>query len=130
MLSRRALTGTLVAGCLLAFAAVLTLGPAGAVACDPTSAGDCQYTDPLANTTTTTATHQPAPPPVTTAPATTPQYTAPATTSADPAPTTTATTTSGKKTLAFTGYDAWVAGALGVILVAAGISVRRRYAAD
>lgn len=116
----------LVAGCLLAFGAALTLGPAGALACSPTSAGDCQYTDPLANTTTTT-THQAAPPPVTTAPATTPQYTAPATTSADPAPTTTAA--SGKKTLAFTGYDAWVAGALGVLMVGAGIAVRRRYAA-
>jgi hypothetical protein len=119
----------LVSGCLLAFGVALTLGPAGALACSPTSAGDCQYTDPLGNTTTTTATHTTAPPPVTTAPATTPQFTPPATTFADPAPTTTATDTSGKKTLAYTGYDDWVAGGLGVILVAAGIAVRRQYAA-
>ncbi len=126
MLSRRALTGTLVVGCLLAFAVALTLGPGGALACTPTSAGDCQYTDPLSNTTTTTTTHQAAPPPVTTAPATTPQYTAPATTAADPTATT--ATTTGKKTLAFTGYNAWIAGALGAFLVAGGIAVRRRYA--
>jgi hypothetical protein len=130
VLSRRALTATVVAGCLLAFGAALALGPAGALACSPTSAGDCQYTDPLGNTTTTakTTTHQVSPPPVTTAPATVPQYTAPVTTATDPTATI-ATTSSGKKTLPLTGYDAWIGGALGVFLVAGGIAVRRRYAA-
>jgi hypothetical protein len=123
----------LVAGCLLAFGAALTLGAAGALACSPTSAGDCQYTDPLSNTTTTTATHTAAPPPVTTAPATTPpattpQDTAPVTTATDPTATI-ATATSGKKTLPLTGYDAWIGGALGVFLVAGGIAIRRQYAA-
>jgi len=122
-------------GCLLALTAALVLGPAGALACSPTSAGDCQYTDPLGNTTTstTTTTHQPAPPPVTTAPppvttapATVPQFTAPATTAPDP--TTTTTAVSAGKTLPYTGYDAWIGGALGVFLVAGGIAVRRRYA--
>jgi hypothetical protein len=126
VLSRRALTGWLVVGCLLALTVALAVGPAGALACSPTSAGDCQYTDPLANTTTTTATHTTAPPPVTT-PATAPQYTAPATTAADPTTTTTSTITSSK-TLPFTGYDAWLGGALGVFLVAGGVAIRRRSA--
>lgn len=118
------------AGCLLAATGALVFGPAGALACSGPSAGDCQYTDPLGNTTTTakTTTHQAVPPPLTTAPASVPQDTAPVTTAADPTATT-ATTTGGKNTLAYTGYDAWVAGALGVILVAAGIAVRRQYAA-
>jgi len=119
VLSRRALTGW-----LLALTAALALGPAAnALACGP-SAGDCQYTDPLSNTTTTT--HTTTAPPVTTAPPI--QPTMPTATTADPATASTTTTSAtASKKLPYTGYAAWAAGALGVFLVAGGIAVRRRY---
>jgi hypothetical protein len=130
---RRLLTWILVLAALaLAVpAATLASGPGG-------SAGDQQYTDPFAGTsnpaTTHTTTHTattPAP-----APATTP---APAATSTAPAPaapapaastapdTTPATSTPARPTsLAFTGYDSWLAGGLGVAMVGGGVLLRRR----
>jgi cytoskeletal protein RodZ len=128
VLSRRTLTRW-----VLAVVAALALGPiAAALASGGPSAGNNQYSDPLANTTPTT--HQAAPPPATTTP--TPTSTPAPVTSAPPVtstadPTTTAdpaTTTTTGKTLPMTGYDAWLGGAFGVFLVAGGIAVRRRYA--
>jgi hypothetical protein len=121
VLSKRALLGW-----LLALTMALVVGPAAnAFACGP-SAGDCQYTDPLSPTTTTTTVHQTTAPPVTTSPPL--QTTMPTATTADPATATTSPTSSqSSKTLPYTGYAAWLAGALGVFLIAGGIAVRRRY---
>lgn len=113
---------------MLALAAALALGPiAAALANGGPSAGNNQYSDPLANTTTTT--HQSAPSPPATTTATPPPVTSPpVSTTADPTTTSTGTTsTAGKKSLPNTGYDAWLGGAFGVFLVAGGIAVRRRY---
>jgi hypothetical protein len=126
VLSRRALTGW-----VLVVAAALAIGPiAAALANGGPSAGNNQYSDPLANPTTTT--HQSAPPPAaTTTPTPVPTASPPVATTADPTTTatgTTTTTTTGGKSLPMTGYDAWLSGAFGVFLVAGGIAVRRRYA--
>jgi LPXTG-motif cell wall-anchored protein len=109
------------------------------------SAGDQQYTDPFAGTapgkskpkTTTTRTPTTATQPATT-PATTPAATAPPTTSATPVASTsgasdpstpTATIASSTGTageLPHTGYDGWLAAALGVALVGGGLGLRAR----
>jgi len=116
-------------GWLLALTTVLVLGPAAtALACGP-SAGDCQYTDPLSTSTTTSHTTTAPPAPTTTpAPSTPVPTTTPTATTADPATTsTTSASAKSKKTLPYTGYAAWAGGALGVFLIAGGIAVRRRY---
>jgi hypothetical protein len=122
-------------------AVTLASGPGG-------SAGDQQYTDPFAGTSTPTATtHQSATattPPVTTAPATTapagatptttapPPTTTPAPTTAAAAPSTsgdpgtTPTATTASNTLPYTGYDGWLAATLGFAMVAGGVGLRRR----
>jgi hypothetical protein len=118
--SKRALLGW-----LLALTVALVVGTAGtALACGP-SAGDCQYTDPLSTSTSTTA-HPTTAPPATT-PSTPVQSTVPTATTADPATATTTASSKSSKTLPYTGYAAWVGGALGVFLIAGGIAVRRRY---
>jgi LPXTG-motif cell wall-anchored protein len=126
--------------CLLVLLAATVLGPAAALAASGPSAGDNQYTDPLKSTTTTAS--KPAKSASTTTPAATPPpstssgtiNTAPpvatATTTAPTATiaTTASSATSTSATLPRTGYDSWLAAALGAGLVAAGLSVRRRVA--
>jgi len=139
-LSRRLLT------VILALFALALAVPAATLAAGGGSAGDQQYTDPFAGTSTPTATSHPTTPTSTTpAPATTtapppvdstPAQTAPAPTaatattpsasaSADGSATTT-DSTARPTTLAFTGYDSWLAGGLGFAMVAGGITLRRR----
>jgi hypothetical protein len=133
--SRRLLTALLV---LVALALAV---PAATLAAGGGSAGDQQYTDPFAATSTPTSTHTATPTttppaPATTAPpptvATSTQPLAPAAT-ATPAATTPApatpeptATTARPTTLPFTGYDSWLAGALGMAMVVGGITLRRR----
>jgi len=102
--------------------------PAASLASGGGSAGDQQYTDPFANTTTAkstttapaaTSTATPAP---ATAPASAP---APVTPTATAAATTTSTTVA-PSTLPFTGFDSRLAGALGVSMIAGGMILRRR----
>ncbi len=145
---RRLLTWLLLAGTL-----ALPL-PAAALASGG-SAGDQQYTDPFAGTSPTTATHPgtaaqtttgtsssyqtsstpPAtastPPATASTPATSstpPATTSPPPTSAAPAPTssTVPTATIAHGRLPYTGYESWLAGALGFTLAAAGVVVRLR----
>jgi hypothetical protein len=113
------------------------LGPAAALAASGPSAGDNQYTDPLKSTTTTASK------PAKTATTTTTQSTQPPSTSSGtintapptatatptaPIATTASGTTSNSATLPRTGYDGWLAAALGAGLVVAGFAVRRRVA--
>ncbi|MGH2856583.1 MAG: LPXTG cell wall anchor domain-containing protein [Solirubrobacteraceae bacterium] len=115
-------------------ASVLALAlaiPAVTLAAGGGSAGDQQYTDPFAGsptTATTTPTHTQtatstptatSAPPTPSASATTPQSTV-TLTSNDP------TATTAHQQLPYTGYDSWLAGALGFSLVGAGVVVRRR----
>lgn len=114
--------------------------PAASLAAGGGSAGDQQYTDPFANTTTArstatapagTSTAIPAPAPATaTAPASTPapDTTPGATATADPATATADPTaaTASPSTLAFTGFDSRLAGALGATMIAGGLILRRR----
>ena len=128
--SRRLLTWILVLAALgLAVpAATLAAGGGG-------SAGDQQYTDPFAGTSTPSSTHTATTPaPTTTAAATTPAPAppdtattpapAPAAASADSAPAT--ATTARPTTLAFTGYDSWLAAGLGAAMIGGGVLLRRR----
>jgi LPXTG-motif cell wall-anchored protein len=93
------------------------------------SAGDQQYTDPFAGTSTPTSTSHTTPPATATAPATTSfsqpvPVAAPATgTTSDPTATIAATSTNQ---LPYTGYDGWLAAALGFVMVAGGMVLRRR----
>jgi LPXTG-motif cell wall-anchored protein len=121
-----------VATCLLVLGAIGLAAPAVTVAAGGGSAGDQQYTDPFA-ASTKTSTSTPAPPPATTsapvattpAPAAAPATaTTPTATIASPTPTTAATSSHGS--LPYTGYDSWVAGAVGAVLVAGGLGLRRR----
>jgi hypothetical protein len=107
------------------------------------SAGDQQYTDPFAGTapgtgkskttsTPTTSTHA-APSPTTATsppPAATPTGTAVASTSTSLDPTTPtatiASTTSTAGELPRTGYDGWLAAAVGFVLVGGGLGLRAR----
>ena len=110
--------------------------PAATFASGGGSAGDQQYTDPFAGTSTPTAsTHT-----TTHAQTTTPQPTTSAAPPATVAPTTVSTTTgtvngdpSGTPTataaspqLPYTGYDSWLAGGFGFAMVSAGLVLRRR----
>src|SRR5262249_22279032 len=121
------------------------IAPPAALANGP-SAGDNQYTDPLAGQTTTT-THTPTstqttPPPTSTspspssgsssaAPAATPATSSSTSTTAATTSTTSATSTSTaagdpQQTLPMTGFDAAIAAALGALLLGAGVLIRRR----
>jgi LPXTG-motif cell wall-anchored protein len=128
------------ATCMLLAALALAV-PAVTLASGGGSAGDQQYTDPFAGTPApskskpkTTAT---TPPPATSStPAPAAPTTAPAPTSATPiastssssdptTPTATiASSTAG--TLPHTGYDGWLAAALGFALVSSGLLIRAR----
>ena len=137
--SRLLATFLLVLGLIALAAPMVALAGGG-------SAGDQQYTDPLANqhkhsTTTTTSspaassTPAPAPAPTTSTatPAPTPTSSA-ATTSTTPATTPTATiatgtstpATTGAKQLPYTGYDSALAAGLGFVLVLGGAGLRLR----
>lgn len=97
------------------------------------SAGDQQYTDPFAGTSTpTSATHTttsapttPAAPATTAAPATSPPVQP--TTTIDSDPTATMASTSANQ-LPYTGYDGWLAATFGFVMVAGGLILRRRTA--
>jgi LPXTG-motif cell wall-anchored protein len=114
--------------------------PAATLASGGGSAGDQQYTDPFAGTSTPTAsthttthaqttTPQPttsAAPPATVAPTTVSTVTGTMTGTliADPSGMPTATAASGQ--LPYTGYDSWLAGGFGFAMVSAGLVLRRR----
>lgn len=126
--------------CMLLLGAVALAVPAVTLAAGGGSAGDQQYTDPFAGTapgkskpkTTTTGT-----PATSTQPAaTTPPPTATPTTSVTPVastssasdPTTPTATIASSTTgeLPHTGYDGWLAAALGFALVGGGLGLRAR----
>jgi pilus assembly protein FimV len=137
----------------LAAAGALMLAPQAALASGP-SAGDNQYTDPLAGKTTSTTHHTKPPPPKTTSspastpPASTPPPAAPAsgstgTATPTPAPLASSTATTGtaaastgttakhsKGTLPMTGFGAWLEAALGAALTGTGLALRRRRASS
>jgi hypothetical protein len=118
--------------------AVVLLGAAAALANGP-SAGDQQYIDPLSgshhhsksNTSSGSSSTTPTVTPTTStpAPATVTPTTSTTATSASSTPSTT-TTSSGShdpsgKTLPFTGFDVWLAAALGLGLLTTGVYLRR-----
>jgi LPXTG-motif cell wall-anchored protein len=124
--------------CLSILGALVILAPAAAIASGPgPSAGDQQYTDPLGGTTTGSHSStppqpasQPAPQPAT-PPATlttTIGATSPASSTLASAPTTATSASSSQSaanTLPRTGLDASLAVAVGLILLAAGLALRR-----
>jgi carbohydrate-binding DOMON domain-containing protein len=114
---------------IFALAGGLTAGPA--LAGGGPSAGNSQYTDPLAGLTNT-STSSSHPTQTATAPATTPTQvtSAPSTgvSSAAADPSTTATAATDPRTLPFTGYDAWLVALVGLALAGLGFAVRRRAA--
>jgi hypothetical protein len=132
--ARRIITWLSLLGVLALAAPAVTLAGGGG------SAGDQQYTDPFAHThssasshkstTTSTTTNAPAPATATpTTPATTTTPAAPSTPTTDPTATIASTTTTpptSAKTLPYTGYDGWLAGAFGLVLAAAGLGLRRK----
>jgi hypothetical protein len=128
--------------CMLLLGALALAIPAVTLASGGGSAGDQQYTDPFAGTapakskpktTTTASTPATSTQPTSTQPA---SATAPPTTSATPVASTSASsdpttptatiasTTTGE--LPHTGYDGWLAAALGFVLVGGGLGVRAR----
>jgi hypothetical protein len=128
---------------ILVLAALGLAVPAATLAAGGGSAGDQQYTDPFAGTPHPAgSTHTATTPPPTTTPAPTTTAPAPAASTPAPAPSTTplpaappatavtstasAPTTARPTTLPFTGYDSWLAGALGVAMIGAGVILRRR----
>jgi hypothetical protein len=124
----RLVTLLLVAGALALAVPAVTLASGGG------SAGDQQYTDPFAGSTTpTSASHTTtsAPPTSTAAPTTT--SAPPPTATVAPASTTTPATAADPTTptattaqLPYTGYDGWVAGLCGFALVSGGLVLRHR----
>jgi hypothetical protein len=121
----------------LALVLAAIVPPAVALANGP-SAGDNQYTDPLAGTkttkSTTTATTAPQPtttPQTTTTPAapspgsTGSLSSSPPTATSSSASTTTGASSSHSGTLPMTGFDAWLGLAVGAGLIGAGVAVRR-----
>jgi hypothetical protein len=118
----------LLLSCLVAVVVPFLLGAGAALAGSgngcPGSAGDSQYIDPL-SCPKTTSTSTPPPPTTTTSPS--------STTTTPPATVASATTTtSGSPTahdpsgsLPHTGLDLWVAIALGLGLLTAGIAMRK-----
>jgi LPXTG-motif cell wall-anchored protein len=123
---------------MLLLGALALAVPAVTLAGGGGSAGDQQYTDPFAGTspgkskakTTTTRTPTTSTQPATTSPAATPTTSATpvasTSTSSDPTtPTATiAATTTGQ--LPHTGYDGWLAAALGFVMVGGGLGLRAR----
>lgn len=117
---------------LLAVLGLLALAP-GIASANGGSAGDNQYIDPLAGVHTHAgASHHPSSGSTTSAPASPPatsSSSAAAATATAPTATVAATTTdpSGKaRTLPFTGFEDWQAAGLGLMLLAAGVLLRRR----
>jgi hypothetical protein len=124
--------------CMLLLGALALAIPAATLASGGGSAGDQQYTDPFGGTnpgkskpkTTSTSTPTASTQPATTTPAVTPTSSATpvasTSTSSDPTtPTATiASTTTGE--LPHTGYDGWLAAALGFGLVGGGLGLRAR----
>lgn len=136
-----------VAMLLLLLGALALAIPAVTLAAGGGSAGDQQYTDPFGGSKTSatstpaqTTTSSPAPAP--TAPsspasssssgssgdtgstAAAPASTTPTATAAGTSDSTTAAGTA--TTLPYTGYDSWMAGVLGLVMLGAGLSLRRR----
>jgi LPXTG-motif cell wall-anchored protein len=122
---------------LLVVAALGLIGAAGALA---TSAGDQQYIDPLSGSTTT---HHSTPAPSSSSSsgssssstqgstagstaASTPSAATSASTTATTATTATTGSQSSAATLPRTGFDAWLAAALGLVLFGTGVIVRRQ----
>ncbi len=127
--------------CMLLLGALALSVPAVTLASGGGSAGDQQYTDPFAGTApgkskpkpTTSATSTqpatPAPTPTTSAPTPTtsaPSPVASTSTASDPTPPTATIASSTAGQLPRTGYDSWLAGALGFGLVAGGLGLRAR----
>jgi hypothetical protein len=123
--------------CLLLLAAIAFAVPAVTFASGAGSAGDQQYTDPFGGSsspgkskpkTTTTSAPTTSTEPASTAPAAT-STTPVASTSTASDPTTTPTATIASTTagqLPRTGYDGWLAAALGFVLVGGGLGLRAR----
>jgi LPXTG-motif cell wall-anchored protein len=128
---------------MLLLGALALAVPAVTLASGGGSAGDQQYTDPFASTPpktkSTPQTTATTPPPTTaTAPASTaPAAPAPTTTSqatpvastatsSDPTTPTATIASSTAGTLPHTGYDSWLAAALGFVLVSGGLLLRAR----
>jgi hypothetical protein len=121
---------------MLLLAALALAVPVVALAAGGGSAGDQQYTDPFAGTApakskpkpTTTGTPATSTQPAATTPAPTTSATPVASTSTSSDPTTPtatiASTTTGE--LPHTGYDGWLAAAVGFTLVAGGMGLRAR----
>jgi hypothetical protein len=123
----RLVTLLLVAGALALAVPAVTLASGGG------SAGDQQYTDPFAGSTTpTSASHTTTSAPTTSTAAPTTTSAPPPTATVAPAPTTPATAadpttpTATTAQLPYTGYDGWVAGLCGFVLVSAGLVLRHR----
>jgi LPXTG-motif cell wall-anchored protein len=121
------------ATCMLLLGALALAVPAVTLASGGGSAGDQQYTDPFGGTTTSATHTTTSAPPATSSPSPSPTPTTSATpvastqtSSSDPtAPTATiASSTAGQ--LPRTGYDSWLAAALGFALVAGGLALRVR----
>jgi hypothetical protein len=122
--------------CMLVLGALALAIPAATIAAGGGgSAGDQQYTDPFGGTssgkststaTTTSAPSTPTQPATTPAPTTSATPVASTSTASDPTtPTATiASTTTGE--LPHTGYDGWLAAALGFALVGGGLGLRAR----
>jgi eukaryotic-like serine/threonine-protein kinase len=126
-LSRRLVTVMLLLGVLVLSIPAVTLAAGGGG-----SAGDQQYTDPFAGSSTpTTATHTSTAtqtvtqqPTTSTPPPSTVAQTTGTLATTDPMTTPTATTASTE--LPYTGYDSWLAGAVGFALVGGGLALRHR----
>lgn len=126
---------------MLLLGALALAVPAVTLASGGGSAGDQQYTDPFAGTPQSKTTTTRSAPPTSTAPATSaptptsasPTSTSPTTTpvastqtSSDPTTPTATIATSTAGQLPRTGYDSWLAGALGFVLVGGGLALRVR----
>jgi hypothetical protein len=103
----------------LGIAASAIPATSGALAKTKTSAGDNQYVDPLANTTSTPAT-TPKTTPTTTTPSSTLSQTPPAAVATTAAP----TATPPAQALPFTGFNLWTLVVVGLGLVGAGLVLR------
>jgi len=126
--------------CMLLLAALALALPAVTLAGGGGSAGDQQYTDPFAGTAPgkskpkTTATTPPATstqpaatsPPATATPTTSVTPVASTATGSDPTTPTATIASSTTGQLPHTGYDGWLAAALGFALVAGGLGLRAR----
>jgi len=124
--------------CILLLGALALAVPAVTLASGGGSAGDQQYTDPFAGTpapskSTPKTTATTPPPTASTAPAPAPTTSATPTpvasassTASDPTTPTATIASSTAGTLPHTGYDSWLAAALGFVLVSGGLLMRAR----